>query len=184
MRDGAPVTLTNALTGQPFTGYFWANSASSNDSFFIRNTEGFQYLATDGSVIATADPKRSYKGLMLLLNSSLKKRFGYQVSYVLSKATGNVDNTGFGNWLAGTAWNSPNTAIINADGELTNSRRHEIKAYVSYQVPRIDVLLGGAYTGYSGRPYTPYGQILEQLNLHLTDDPAPDLPGAARHREK
>ena len=38
---------------------------------------------------------------MLLLDSSLKKRFGYQLSYVLSKATGNVDNTGFGNWLGG-----------------------------------------------------------------------------------
>jgi hypothetical protein len=153
-----PVTLNNALTGQPFTGYFWANSGSSNDSFFIRNTEGFQYIATDGSLIATADPNRSYKGLMLLLNSSLKKRFGYQLSYVLSKATGNVDNTGLGNWVGGTAWGSPNTAIINADGELTNSRRHEVKAYVSYQVPRIDVLLGGSYTGESGRPYTPYGQ--------------------------
>ena len=121
---------------QPFTGYNWANRSSSNDSFFIRNTEGFQYLATDGSVIATADPRRSYKGLMLLLNSSLRKRFGYQLSYVLSKATGNVDNTGFGNWLAGTTWDSPNTAIINAYGELTNSRRHEIKAYVSVPGPQ------------------------------------------------
>ncbi len=161
-----PVQLTNQLTGQPFTGYYWANSGSSNDSFFIRNTEGFQYLATDGSVIATADPKRSYKGLMLLLNSSLKSRFGYQLSYVLSKATGNVDNTGFGNWLGGTAWDSPNTAIINADGELTNSHRHEVKAYVSYQVPNIDVLVGGAYTGYSGTPFTPYQQFSSsQLNL-------------------
>ena len=161
-----PVQLTNQLTGQPFTGYSWANSGSSNDSFFIRNTEGFQYLATDGSVIATADPKRSYKGLMLLLNSSLKSRFGYQLSYVLSKATGNVDNTGFGNWLGGTAWGSPNTAIINAEGELTNSHRHEVKAYVSYQVPNIDVLVGGAYTGYSGTPFTPYQQFSSsQLNL-------------------
>ena len=51
---------------------------------------------------------------MLLLNSSLRNRFGYQVSYVLSKAEGNVDNTGFGNWLQGVRrWNSPNTAIIN-----------------------------------------------------------------------
>jgi hypothetical protein len=161
-----PVTLNNALTGQPFTGYFWANSASSNDSFFIGNTEGFQYIGTDGGVVATADPKRSYKGLMLLLNSSLKKRFGYQLSYVLSKASGTVDNSGFTSWLSGTWWNSPNTGVINTDGELTNSRRHEIKAYVSYQVPRIDVLLGGSYTGESGRPYTPYGQYTSaQLNL-------------------
>ena len=67
------------------------------------------------------------------------------MSYVLSKATGTVDNSGFGNWLNGVTWDSPNTATINTDGELTNSRRHEFKAFVSYQIPRIDVLLGGAY---------------------------------------
>jgi Carboxypeptidase regulatory-like domain len=161
-----PVQLTNQLTNQPLTGYFWANAASTNENFFITNIKGSQYIATDGSVIATADPKRSYKGLMLLLSSSLKNRLGYQLSYVLAKAEGTVDNTGFGAWLGGTSWNSPNTAITNADGELTNSRRHEIKAYVSYQIPRADVMLAGIYTGESGRPYTPFGQFsLSQLNL-------------------
>ncbi len=57
-------------------------------------------------------------------------------------------------------------AITNAKGELTNSRRHEFKAYFTYLVPRIDVMLGGNYTGLSGRPYTPYGQFSSgQLNL-------------------
>jgi hypothetical protein len=162
----SPVTLTNGLTNQTFTGYNWANRSSTNENFFIRNTEGYQYIATNGSVIDTADPRRSYKALMLLLNSSFKRRFGFQVSYVLSKAEGNVDNTGFGNWLGGTQWNSPNTATINAFGELTNSRRHEIKADVAYQIPKVDVLLGGVYTGLSGRPYTPFGQYTNgQLNL-------------------
>ena len=88
------------------------------------------------------------------------------MSYVLSKAEGNVDNTGFGPYLQGTTWNSPNTAIINNFGELTNSRRHEIKAYVSYQVPRVDVLLGMTYFGLSGRPFTPFQQYSAgQLNL-------------------
>ncbi len=161
-----PVTLTNALTGQSFTGYYWANQSASNESFTIRNTDGFQYLSTDGSVIATAKPDRKYKALMLVLNSSMRNRFGYQVSYVLSKAEGNVDNSGFGNYLGGNAWDSPNTAIINATGELTNSRRHEIKAYLTYLVPRIDVVLGGNYTGLSGRPYTPYAQFSSSdLNL-------------------
>jgi len=162
----APVTLTNQLTNTTFTGYRWANSAATNDDFFIRNTEGFQYVSTDGSVIATADPRRSYNGLMLQLSSSLKNRFGYQVSYVLSKAEGNVDNSGFGAYLQGTTWNSPNTAIINNFGELTNSRTHEVKAYVSYQVPRVDVLLGLNYTGLSGRTFTPFQQYTSsQLNL-------------------
>jgi len=162
----APVTLTNQLTNSTFTGYRWANSDTTDENFFIRNTEGFQYVGTDGSVIATADPRRNYKGLMLTLSSSLRNQFGYQVSYVLSKAEGNVDNSGFGPYLQGTTWNSPNTAIINNFGELTNSRRHEIKAYVSYQVPRVDVLLGMTYFGLSGRPFTPFQQYSAgQLNL-------------------
>ena len=161
-----PVTLTNAFTGEDFTGYMWANDAESNESWLIRNTEGFQYLATDGSVIATARPERKYRALMLLLSNSMRNRFGYQLSYVLAKAEGNVDNTGFGNWLGGTAWNSPNTAITNAYGELTNSRRHEIKAYFSYEIPRIDVMIGGNYTGLSGQPYSPYARYTTgELNL-------------------
>jgi hypothetical protein len=161
-----PVTLNNALTNQPFTGYFWANQDSSNDSFFIRNTQGFQYIAEDGSVIGTADPHRDYKALMLVLSNSLRGRLGYQLSYVLAKADGTADNTGFGNWLNGVVWDSPNTALINTNGELTNSRRHEIKMYVTYLVPKVDVMLGGVYNGLSGRPYTAYGQFSSsQLNL-------------------
>jgi len=164
-----PVALTNQLTGQPLTGYYWDNQSASNRSFFIRNTDGFQYLAPDGSVIATARPERKYKGLMLLLTNAMKGRFGFQLSYVLSKAEGNVDNSGFGAWLGGNTWNSPNTAITNAYGELTNSRRHEIKAFLMYTVPRIEVMVGGYYTGLSGRPYTPYGQFSNsQLNLPST----------------
>jgi hypothetical protein len=161
-----PVTLTNQLTNQPFTGYRWANSAATSENFFIQNTEGFPYVATNGSLIANADPKRSYKALMLVLNNSFRSHLGFQVSYVLSKAEGTVDNSGFGPYLQGTTWDSPNTAVINTFGELTNSRRHEIKAYVSYLIPRVDVMLAGNYWGYSGRPFTPYGQFSSsQLGL-------------------
>jgi len=165
----SPLQITNALTGQPLTVYSWANSATANDSFFIRNTEGFDYLATNGSVIGSADPSRKYRALMLMLDSSLRNRFGYQASYVLSKAEGTVDNSGFGNWLNGVTWNSPNTALVNTYGELTNSRRHEAKVFVSYQVPRLEVNIGAGYFGYSGRPYTPYTQLSSgQVNLPKT----------------
>ena len=76
---------------------------------------------------------------------------------VLSKAEGNVDNNGFGAYLQGTTWNSPNTAIINNFGELTNSRRHEIKAYVSYQVPS-GRAVGDVHNGMSGRTFAPFQQ--------------------------
>ncbi len=161
-----PVNLQNGLTNETFTGYRWANRDASDESFFIRNTEGFQYLDANGNVLYTAKPERNYKGLMLVLSNALRNRLGYQVSYVLAKAEGNVDNSGFGNYLGNTTWNSPNTAITNTFGELTNSRRHEIKAYVSYNIPKVDIMLGGVYTGLSGRPYTPYQRFTTtQLNL-------------------
>lgn len=151
----SPRTLTNPLTGQPFTAYAWTNQSASNTSFTVTNPEGFNYVGTDGSVIGTADPHRNYRGLMLVLTNSLRNRFGYQFSYVLSKAEGTVDNSGGGAYLSGSSWTSPNTALINSFGELTNSRRHEVKAYFTYRIPRIDVMVGGNYTGLSGRPWTP-----------------------------
>ena len=150
----SPRTLTNSLTGQTFTAYAWTNQSASNETFEIRNPKGFEYRAPDGSVIQTADPKRDYKALMLVLSNSLRGRVGYQFSYVLAKAEGNVDNSGFGAYLGNNSWTSPNN-LINSFGELTNSRRHEVKAYFTYNVPRVDIMVGGNYTGLSGRPYTP-----------------------------
>jgi len=163
-----PVTLTNSLTNTTFTGYNWSNRSTTDQNFFIRNVEGFQYLDTSGNVIGTADPRRNYKALMILFDSAYRRRLGYQLSYVLAKAEGNVDNTGFGNWLGGTQWGSPNTGLINSFGELTNSRRHEMKFNVEYNVPMVDVMLGAVYTGTSGRPYTPFQRYTTpQLNLPL-----------------
>jgi len=167
------VTLDNELTGQPFTGYRWANPDDSDESFQIRNTEGFQYLDPSGNVIATAEPERKYRALMLLLSNQLRNKLGYQISYVLSKAEGNVDNTGFGNHLGGTGWFSPNTAVTNSYGELTNSRRHEFKAYFTYEIPKVEVMIGGNYTGLSGRPYN----VFEQYSTGQLA-----LPGAARRQ--
>jgi hypothetical protein len=161
-----PVELTNQLTGQPFTGYYWANRDATEENYFIRNVAGYQYMGTDGNVIATADPQRKYKALMLLFSRPLRNRWGFQVSYVLAKAEGSLDNTGFSNWLQGMQWDSPNTGVINNYGELTNSRRHEMKLYATYLIPRAEVMISGAYTGRSGQPYTPYGQFsTDDLNL-------------------
>ena len=94
-----------------FTVYNWANRSTTDQNYFIRNIEDYQYVDTAGTSLATADPKRKYKALMVLFDSSFKRRIGYQLSYVLSKAEGNIDNTGFGAWLGGTQWGSPNTGL-------------------------------------------------------------------------
>jgi len=152
-----PIALEDPLTGQSYTGYFWTNQDETATNFVIRNVKGFQYQLSNGQTLA-ADPKRDYKAMMLVLQKQLRNRWGFQASYVLAKAEGTVDNTGFGNWLGGHQWVSPNTAITNNFGELTNSRRHEMKLFGTYQIPTIEVMLSGVYTGYSGQPYTPYAQ--------------------------
>ena len=163
-----PVTLTNSLTNTTFTGYNWSNRSTTDQDYFIRNVEGFQYVDTSGNVIGAADPKRNYKALMIMFDSAYRRRIGYQLSYVLAKAEGSIDNTGFGAWLGGVQFDSPNTGIINSFGELTNSRRHEMKLNVEYNIPKVDVMLGGVYTALSGRPYTPFQRYTtSQLNLPL-----------------
>jgi hypothetical protein len=150
-----PRTVNNPLTNQTVTAYDWVNIAAASDTFAITNTDGFQYLGTDGSPVATLDVRRKYRGLMLVLTNSLRGRIGYQLSYVLSKAEGNVDNSGSGAYFSGSSFTSPNSSIVNAYGELTNSRRHEVKAYFTYRVPVVNVMIGGNYTGLSGRHFQP-----------------------------
>lgn len=154
-----PVSLANGLTGGTYTGYYWENRDETATDVMTQNIKGYTFMATDGSTIATAEPERDYKALMFVLTKSFRGNLGFQASYVLSKAEGNMDNSGWGDWLGGTRWMSPNQAIVNNTGELSNSRTHEIKIHTSYRVPVVDVMLGLSYTGMSGYPYTPYAQL-------------------------
>ena len=90
---------------------------------------------------------------MLVLHSSLRQRFGYQVSYVLSKAEGNVDNNGFGAWLSGTelelAEHGADQRRRRAD-QLAPARVQGLR--VRTTVPRIDVMLGWLHTFGLQRP--------------------------------
>ena len=147
------VTRTNPLTNQPLTIYRWANR-SVGEQYLITNYDGFKYQAPDGSTIGTANPYRKYKGMMLVLQKAMTHRWAAQLSYVWSRTEGTVDNTGTEN-QQGTQYQTPNRALINADGYATNDRTHEFKTYLSYQVPVIDVSLNAYYRFLSGSTYAP-----------------------------
>jgi hypothetical protein len=157
----SPVTLTNSLpsaNGATFTGYAWANPNESEGNGLIMNPKGFQYLTPSGQVIGTADPFRKYRGLILALNKRFTNRWQGNISYVLSKAEGTVDNTSTENDAQTRVWENPSLALINRDGNLRNDRRHEFKVYGTYQVPVIDVGINAIWLSYSGRTWTPYHQ--------------------------
>jgi hypothetical protein len=154
----APVIVTNSLTNAPMTLYRWVNRTTSNQNYVIRNVKGFQYLDPGGGVIGTVDPFRKYKALFVVLNKRYTDRWQAQVSYVLSKATGNVDNTS-GAQVATRQFETPNLALVNSDGNLTNDRRHEFKVLGSYRIPVVEVSLNPYLFVASGRNYSIFQQF-------------------------
>jgi outer membrane receptor protein involved in Fe transport len=148
----------SALAGQPLNLYTWTNRSDSQANGLITNVNGFQYLDSNGNVIGTANAFRRYKGLMFVLSKRLTHRWQGQLSYVLSKTEGTLDNRSFG---ANTGapfshlWESPNTAIVNANGLVGGDRRHEVKLFAGYQVPKVEVGINAYYRYLDGLPYTP-----------------------------
>jgi len=151
-----PVELPNDLTGGTITGYQWANPDESEESYYITNPDGWQYFDPDGNLLGTAKAERKYRGLMFVLDKRFSNRWQARVSYVLSKAEGTQDNSGFDTYGASSLYESPSRALINQQGPLSYSFTHEVKVYATYQVPVIDLGLNLYYQAFSGRPYTPY----------------------------
>jgi len=150
-----PVNVTNSLTGQPLRVYRWANRALSQTDFVIENPDGFQYKTATGQAIGAADPFRKYRSMMLVLNKRQSDRWQAQVSYVLARATGTVDNTS-GAQTSSRQFETPSLAIVNVDGHLTNDRTHEFKLLGSYQIPVIEVAVSSYFRALSGQTWTPF----------------------------
>ena len=73
------------------------------------------------------------------------------VSYVFSKATGNVDNTSSAQ-VATRQFETPNLALVNADGPASFTPTHEFKLLGSYQIPKIERSSAGTLAATSGLP--------------------------------
>jgi hypothetical protein len=154
-----PVTLSipdGPLEGQPLGLYSWTNRTDSWENGYITNVDGSQYLSPTGQVLATAHAYRRYKGLMFVLSKRFSNRWQAQASYVLSKTEGTLDNRGFGaNAGFSHQWETPNLAVVNADGPAGYDMRHEVKLFASYDIPKIEVGINGYYRFFSGYPYAP-----------------------------
>jgi hypothetical protein len=167
----SPVSVTNSL-GQPMTLYRWTNVAASENTQVITNPEGFQFLDPSGAVLGTVDTTKRYKALMFVASKRFTHRWQAQVSYVLSKAYGSNDNTSEGSFGNNSSTNggggarqyeTPNLTLVNFNGELTNSRRHELKVMLGAQIPVVDIGFNAYFRALSGRPYTPYQQFASSV---------------------
>jgi hypothetical protein len=117
--------------------------------------------------------------VVFVLSRRLAGRWQLQVSYVLSKAEGSVDNDYFESLGQSGPFTSPNSALVNASGLLTHDARHEFKILGSYQVPRIDVAVSGFFRAVSGTTYTPF-QALPGLRSPFPDSARLEPRGSRR----
>jgi carboxypeptidase family protein/TonB-dependent receptor-like protein len=96
---------------------------------------------------------RRYRGLELTANKRMSNRWQMQASWVISKITGNYNNTSsFGN---GTEYDEPNLDPRfqpYREGRLTNDNTHIAKVLGTYQGPW-DVLMSGAFYYTSGQTF-------------------------------
>lgn len=151
----APITVTNAKTNQPMTLYRWANRGTQQ--FSIQNTDELSFAGASGP-IGSVDATRDYNGLMLVVQRPMLNRWQAQVSYVFSKTEGNVTSGGSADTFS-TQFETPNTILVNRGGRVPLDRPHELKLYVGYQVPVIEVGVNAYWRSLSGQTYTPFQRI-------------------------
>ena len=98
------------------------------------STDSSTLLRTE-PVIGTANPFRRYRAFMAVLNKRYTGRWQAQVSYVYARATGNVDNSSAAQ-VATRQFETPNLALVNAEGDASFTPTHEFKLLGSYQIPQ------------------------------------------------
>jgi hypothetical protein len=151
-----PFSFTNPKTNEPMTLYRWANPTSV-PTFTIQNTDQVTYRLSNGETLQAPKAYRKYKGLLLVFQKALRNRWQAQISYVLSKTEGTINNNG-SSGITGSQFETPNH-MINVDGPTPFDRRHEVKLFASYQVPVAEVMISGYWRYLSGFPYTPYSRM-------------------------
>jgi hypothetical protein len=159
----------SALPPTTITGYRWDNRSSSADNLLITNPDGFRYLDPEGHTLGTMNAYRTYKALMFTLGRRYADRWQGQVSYVYSKSEGTVNNTSEGLFNRSSFYETPSLALTNSDGILTNDRPHEVKAFIGYEIPKVEISVNAMFRSISGPTYTPFQRFSStQLNYSLT----------------
>jgi hypothetical protein len=158
-----PTPVSNGLTNQPLTVYNWANIDESVGTPILTNVDGFVYRDPSGTPLGTARAERKYKGLMFVLDKRFSNRWQGRVSYVLSKDDSSINNTGSNTYGQTTFFETPTNALVNSYGHPVYERTHEVKAYATWQIPKIEVGLNAYYRFLSGTTWTPYQRYSAKL---------------------
>jgi hypothetical protein len=154
---GAPLAgFPNPLGSVTTVPYYkWANAVNV-PQFLIQNTDTVTYNI-DGSPV-TATGSRKYRGLMFVLERAQKNRWQAQFSWVISKTEGTISNSTYAG-ISSAQFETPNGILVNANGPTAYDRRHMVRLFAGYQIPKIEVSVNGYWRYESGWPYSVYARL-------------------------
>ena len=159
----APTTLTastsgqdSALNGKQLTVYNWTHTCGLGPELPAHQPRRLPIPDAAGNVLGTARADRKYKAVMFVLDKRFSHRWQGRVSYVWSKNEGTVNNSGFETYGSSTQFESASRARSNQFGPLEYGQSHELKVYLTYQIPKVDIGVNTFWRYLSGWPYTPY----------------------------
>ena len=159
----------SAWPGGNAAAFRWTNRDTSTDNVLITNPDGYQYRDLNGNVVGTMDAYRKYQALFLTVSKRFSNRWQAQVSYVLSKSEGTVNNSSESLFGPSRFFETPTLGVVNVDGRSTNDRPHEVKAFVGFEIPKIEVSVNATYKLLSGRTYAAFQQYTSgQINFTAT----------------
>jgi len=139
---------TDPETGDPIT-FYELDPESGGYRFYVMNIPGTM---------------RKYKGLQLMLNKRMSRKWAMQASYIWGRGEGLL-STHWNDSHGATGYFDQPNAHINAYGLLDNQRQHHVKFQLVYQAPW-GINLTGYYEYGSGSPWT-RGLYSETAGLSL-----------------
>jgi hypothetical protein len=145
--DYTPIQVTVPDLGQTYTIYDRTPETVNTHDYLITN------YSTASSPWVLLNPVRKYEGIEFLFNKRFSNRWQLLASYVLSRATGTVNNDFASDLGRFTIASDPNTWIF-AQGHLTNDPTHMIKLQGSYLIPWIDVSFNAYFRAITGDAWT------------------------------
>jgi hypothetical protein len=135
--------------GQSFTIYDRTPETVNTHNFLITN------YSTASSPWILRNPVRKYEGLEILFNKRFSNRWQLLASYVLSRATGTLDNVMANDLGRATGINIWDPNIwLNASGHLTNDPTHMIKLQGTYLIPWVDISFNAYFRAITGNAWT------------------------------
>ncbi|MGB8957702.1 MAG: carboxypeptidase regulatory-like domain-containing protein [Candidatus Aminicenantales bacterium] len=132
--EAVPYHIDDDIPGAVSRDFTLYNLTSGDAAeWHIANIETIAGLYQD-SIGLTMNPYHKYWGLEFLFNKRFSSKWQMMASYVYSRTTGTLDNTGAADDLGWNDWGDPNY-WINRAGRLTADPTHMIKVQGTYALP-------------------------------------------------